>query len=85
MEVAGMMTKLVNAVFGCRHSNYSFPITTKLALRRTGAAAVTGTYVVCLDCGTELPYDWSEMHVTEIGAKAFADKRRALASAKQAA
>jgi hypothetical protein len=58
-----MITKLVDAVFGCRHSNYSFPITTKPALRRTAAAAITGTYVVCLDCGTELPYDWSEMHV----------------------
>jgi hypothetical protein len=58
-----MFTKLVDAMFGCRHSNYSFPITTKPALRRTAAAAMTGTYVVCLDCGTELPYDWSEMHV----------------------
>ena len=79
-----MMAKLVNAVFGCRHSNYSFPITTKLALRRTAAAAITGTYVVCLDCGTELPYDWSEMHVT--AAKSLAsNKNRALASVKQAA
>jgi hypothetical protein len=25
------------------------------------AAAVTGTYVVCLDCGKEFPYDWAEM------------------------
>jgi hypothetical protein len=58
-----MIARLVDAMFGCRHSNYSFPITTKPALRRTAAAAITGTYVVCLDCGTELPYDWSEMHV----------------------
>ena len=58
-----MIAKLVDAMFGCRHSNYSFPITTKPALRRTAAAAMTGTYVVCLDCGAELPYDWSEMQV----------------------
>jgi len=25
------------------------------------AAAVTGTYVVCLDCGREFPYDWAQM------------------------
>jgi len=23
----------------------------------------TGTYVVCLDCGKELSYDWTEMKV----------------------
>jgi hypothetical protein len=31
-------------------------------LRRGAAAAsVTGIYVVCLDCGREFPYDWSQM------------------------
>ncbi len=82
-----MIAKIVDAMFGCRHSNYSFPITTKPALRRTAAAAITGTYVVCLDCGTELPYDWSEMHVTSaaaVRAQRYADKTPQLA-AKQAA
>lgn len=27
------------------------------------AAVFTGTYVVCLDCSRELPYDWSAMKV----------------------
>ena len=82
-----MITKLVDAVFGCWHSNYSFPITTKPALRRTAAAAITGTYVVCLDCGTELPYDWSEMHIAHSSpkAKVYASKSPTLASAKHAA
>ena len=31
--------------------------------RRSEAASVTGTYVVCLDCGREFPYDWSEMKI----------------------
>jgi len=31
------------------------------ARRSTAAASVTGTYVVCLDCGCEFPYDWSQM------------------------
>ena len=34
-------------------------------MRRTKAAARTGTYVVCLDCGKELTYDWHEMRVVE--------------------
>jgi hypothetical protein len=53
---------LVDLIFGCWHKNYSFPITAK-GSRRTPAAAETGTYVVCLDCGKEFPYDWQHMKV----------------------
>lgn len=81
-----MIARLVDAMFGCRHSNYSFPITTKPALRRTAAAAITGTYVVCLDCGTELPYDWSEMHVLGVTPKAQSYvKKPSVLATKQAA
>jgi len=58
-----MVAKLFDAVFGCRHSRYSFPVTIRGAARRPQAAALTGTYVACLDCGRELPYDWQEMKV----------------------
>jgi len=58
-----MIAKLVEAVFGCRHAHYSFPVTIRCAKRRPQAAALTGTYVVCLDCGKEFPYDWQEMKV----------------------
>ncbi|HWC17666.1 MAG TPA: hypothetical protein VG498_11670 [Terriglobales bacterium] len=51
---------LVNLLFGCWHKNVSFPFTTR-SQRRSAAAQVTGTYVVCLDCGKEFPYDWKEM------------------------
>lgn len=54
---------LVDMFFGCWHRNYSFPITARGSARRTPAASVTGTYVVCLDCGKEFPYDWQEMRV----------------------
>jgi hypothetical protein len=54
---------LVEMFFGCWHKNYSFPITAKRGQRRTPAAALTGTYVVCLDCGKEFAYDWQEMKV----------------------
>lgn len=64
-----MFPNLVDAIFGCLHRNYSFPITTPRGQRRTGAAAVTGTYIVCLDCGKEFPYDWQEMKVVSLPAK----------------
>jgi hypothetical protein len=60
-----MIASLVDMFFGCWHKNYSFPITAKKGQRRAGAAALTGTYVVCLDCGKEFPYDWQEMRVIE--------------------
>ena len=58
-----MFGKLVEALFGCRHSRFSFPVTLRGAARRTQAAALTGTYVACLNCGREFPYDWQEMKV----------------------
>jgi hypothetical protein len=58
-----MIANLVDLLFGCWHQNYSFPITKKFGHRRSEAASVTGTYVVCLDCGREFPYDWRQMKV----------------------
>jgi hypothetical protein len=53
---------LFDLVFGCRHKRCSFPITVRgKLLCPNPAASVTGTYVVCLDCGREFPYDWSQM------------------------
>ena len=53
---------LFDLVFGCWHKHCSFPITVRGKLRRsTAAASLNGTYVVCLDCGREFPYDLSEM------------------------
>jgi hypothetical protein len=57
-----MLTHLVDALFGCWHKNYSFPITVRRG-ERSAAASVTGTYVVCLECGKEMPYDWRRMRV----------------------
>lgn len=57
-----MVSAFLDLFFGCCHKRYSFPITPKPGQRR-GAAALTGTYVVCLDCGKEFPYDWQEMRV----------------------
>ncbi|HLJ26699.1 MAG TPA: hypothetical protein VKY85_08310 [Candidatus Angelobacter sp.] len=57
------MATLVDMLFGCWHKNYSFPITNKAGQRPSPAASLTGTYIVCLDCGKEFPYDWQEMKV----------------------
>jgi hypothetical protein len=57
------MANLMDMLFGCWHSNYSFPLTRRRGQRKSPAAAVTGTYVVCLECGKEFPYDWHEMKI----------------------
>ena len=62
-----MIAKLWDAVFGCLHNHYSFPITVR-SRSRSRAAALTGTYVVCLDCGKEFPYDWDQMKVIDSAA-----------------
>jgi len=58
-----MVAKLFDALFGCWHTHYSFPLTVRPSSRRNRAASLTGTYVVCLNCGKELPYDWQEMRI----------------------
>lgn len=63
VEGGVMFEKLYDALFGCRHDRYSFPVTIRRGARRPQAAVLTGTYVACLDCGREFPYDWKEMKV----------------------
>jgi hypothetical protein len=57
-----VFARVVDALFGCWHHRYIFPITIKKG-PRSRAAFATGTYVVCLDCGKELPYDWMQMKI----------------------
>ena len=82
-ELYIMLSRFVDAFLGCWHSHYSFPITVRPGLRR-GASNVTGTYVVCLDCGKELPYDWKEMKVISSVKQYRRNEMRELA-AKEAA
>jgi hypothetical protein len=58
-----MLSKLVDALFGCRHARYSFPLTLRASSRRSSRIQRTGTYVTCLDCGREFGYDWQEMKI----------------------
>ena len=57
-----MFSRVLDVLFGCTHSRYSFPITLRKG-SRSRAAFPTGTYVVCLDCGREMPYDWKQMKI----------------------
>jgi hypothetical protein len=58
------MFRFVDTLFGCAHRHCTFPRTAK----KPGAGLTT--YVVCLDCGKEFPYDWQEMRVgAEVKAK----------------
>ncbi len=78
-----MIRNLLDTLFGCSHKNYSFPITAKPGQRRSEAASVTGTYVVCLDCGKEFAYDWQQMkfvrqpHQRAMAAKPYSVHERA--------
>ena len=71
-----MIGEIFDAFFGCKHSHYSFPISVRPASRRSSATKLTGTYVACLDCGKEFPYDWQEMKVID----SLAEQRHYVAS-----
>ena len=58
-----MLSKLMDAMFGCRHARYSFPITVRPGSNRYSKSGRAGTYVACLDCGKEFRYDWQEMKI----------------------
>jgi len=63
-----MLGELFDTFFGCWHHQTSFPVSVRpgsarFGSRRSSAASLTGTYVVCLDCGKELPYDWQDMRI----------------------
>jgi hypothetical protein len=60
-----MVGKLLDLFFGCWHKRLSFPMTLRAGVHRNREGSPTGTYVVCLSCGKELPYDWAEMRLVE--------------------
>ena len=71
------VVSLLDLVFGCSHKRCSFPITVRGKARRSPAASVTGTYIVCLDCGKEFPYDWKQMKMVSAKSVAAAEPEAA--------
>ena len=57
------MFKFVSSLFGCAHGHCTFPRTA------TKPGQSSTTYVVCLDCGKEFPYDWQQMKMVASGEK----------------
>jgi hypothetical protein len=60
-----MLQNLINAFLGCSHRRTTFPLTPGRKTVAAPGAVRLGTYVVCLDCGREFRYDWSEMRQAE--------------------
>jgi len=60
-----MLEFILNFLVGCSHLRTTFPLTP--TRKSTGhplpGSSRFGTYVVCLDCGKELAYNWDEMKV----------------------
>ena len=54
-----MLQAVFNKLFACVHRRTTFPRTRA----RTPIGTPPRTYVVCLDCGREIPYDWGRMRV----------------------
>jgi hypothetical protein len=49
-----MINFLLDLLLGCSHRRTTFPLT-------RGSSA--HTYVACLECGKEFPYNWIEMRI----------------------
>jgi hypothetical protein len=61
-----MFQSLINMLFGCSHQRTTFPLTPGRKAAGYPISSATnrnGTYVVCLDCGKEFAYNWTEMRV----------------------
>ena len=58
-----MIDSLFKIFLSCPHRRLGFPITVKRDAYVSGSRYGMRTYVICLDCGTELPYSWDEMRI----------------------
>ena len=55
-----MWSAVLTVFFGCSHRKTTFPLTVP---RKPGSNVDRGTYVVCLECGSEFEYDWQAMKI----------------------
>lgn len=55
-----IMRAIFELVFGCKHTNYTWPITTK---KKDGTKETT---VSCLDCGKTMKYDFAKLGSEEV-------------------
>ena len=76
-----MFLTLADWLFGCSHRNTGFPITYRTQGGSREQSQSAETYVVCLDCGKRLAYDWANMRIIRQPA---ADSRRRAETESQA-
>lgn len=67
--MAALMTRFLSLFVRCWHVNRGPLITLRPETKKTGAAAISGTYFVCLSCGKEFPYDWDQMRTVKVQRK----------------
>jgi hypothetical protein len=60
------LTGWANRLFGCAHRKTAFPVTLPARLGADGQILTQAeTYVVCLECGHHISYDWGAMRAGE--------------------
>src|SRR5205823_13779076 len=60
-----LLDRAVNCLWGCTHPRTTFPITLCASVTMDGQPGTQfETYIVCLECGRHLAYDWNSMCVT---------------------
>jgi hypothetical protein len=64
------MRSVLEFLFRCQHRRTTFPLT-----RGKRSSSGSGTYIVCLDCGREFPYNWQEMRIETPAARPAAATR----------
>ena len=56
-----LVSGLATWLFGCFHRKTAFPVTFPATAGADGRTATPSeTYVVCLECGHHIPYDWTK-------------------------
>jgi hypothetical protein len=56
---------LADWLYGCSHRRTTFPITLRPSVGVDGPQSTQmETYIVCLECGRHLAYDWTTMCLT---------------------
>jgi hypothetical protein len=57
------VANLAEWLFGCSHQKTTFPRSQRAGADTDLRNAPAETYVVCLECGRHVPYNWTKMRV----------------------
>jgi Ca-activated chloride channel family protein len=57
---------IADRLLRCAHRRTSFPMTPRSSGTVGASQSMTGTYIVCLECGLHIPYDWATMRIARL-------------------